>query len=252
MRQILAVARYTSLETLRARTALWAGALLLLLFAASFFLREISIADSHRLQTTFLAAGCRLACVFIGSLFIISAVVREFNDRGHLLLLSQDLSRVTYVLGKFLGLAAPLVLLCVAAGALVLLLAGPAALAWTWALILEMMLMSAVGLFCALSLRQILPATLVAFGFYVLSRSMADIQLIAHASLAQDSGPSQLWMTRMADGLALLLPRLDTFAPSLALVEPTHLQLSSILLQTLLYAGLALAAASTDLFRREL
>lgn len=252
MRQTLAIARYTSLEALRTRAAIWAGALLLLLFAASFFIREIAIADSHRLQTTFLAATSRLACVFIASLFIISAVVREFNDRGHLLLLSQDLSRARYAAGKFLGFAFPLALLCVAAGVLIGLIAGLApTVAWTIALVLEVALMAAVSLFCALSLRQVLPAAMLSLGFYLLARGIADIQLIAHASLG-GSDAGQHLMARMVDGLALLLPRLDVFAASQMLVDGASQNLPGAMLQTLLYGALALTAATIDLFRREL
>lgn len=253
MRQTLAIARYTALEALRTRAAISAGALLLLLFAASYFIREIAIADSHRLQTTFLAATSRLACVFIASLFIISAVVREFNDKGHLLLLSQDLSRAQYALGKFLGFAFPLAVLCVAAGMLEGLIAGfPHTIGWTVALVLEVTLMAAVSLFCALSLRQVLPAAMLSLGFYLLARGMADIQLIAHASLNGDSDVSQHLMARMADGLALLLPRLDTFASSQLLVDGASQNLPAVLAQTLLYGALALTAATIDLFRREL
>lgn len=253
MRQTLAIARYTALEALRTRTAISAGAMLLLLFAASFFIREIAIADSHRLQTTFLGATSRLACVFIASLFIISAVVREFNDKGHLLLLSQDLSRAQYAVGKFLGLLLPVGLMCLAAGALTGLLAGltPAS-SWTLALVLEVTLMAAISLFCALSLRQVLPAAMLASGFYLLARAISDIQLIAHASLSGGDGAGQHFMARAVDGLALLLPRLDTFAASQWLVDGAARDLVAMTLQTLLYGALALTAATIDLFRREL
>lgn len=253
MRQILAIARYTSLEALRGRAAISAGMLLLLLFAASFFIREIAIADSHRLQTTFLAAASRLACVFVGSLFIISAVVREFNDRGHLLLLSHDLSRARYAMGKLLGFVLPLTLMCIAAGLLTSAIAGfvPGG-AWTLGLVLEVVLMAAVSLFCALSLRQVLPAALLSLGFYLLARSMADIQLIARANLTSGSDAGAQLMTRLADALALLLPRLDLFAASQPLVDAAPRDLGAAALQTLIYGALAMTAATIDLFRREL
>jgi ABC-type transport system involved in multi-copper enzyme maturation permease subunit len=252
MRQTLAIVRYTALETLRARTALWAAATLLLLFAASFFLREVAIADSHRLQTTFLAAAARLACALIGSVLIISAVVREFNEKGHLLLLSLALGRGRYVLGKFFGFLLPMALLCLGAAALVGAVVGAAPAAeWGLKLMLEVAVVAAVSLFAALSMRQVLPALLLTFGFYLLARSIESIQLLAHSSLGAD-GTGQRLMGWAVDGLALLLPRLDLFAASASLVGPPPAGMAVPLAQAALYCALLLAAAGIDLARRDL
>lgn len=252
MRQTLAILRYTALETVRARAAPWAAATLLLLFAASFFVREVAIADSHRLQTTFLAAAGRLACALIGSVLIISAVVREFNEKGHLLLLSLALGRNRYLLGKFFGFLLPLTLLCLVAAVLVAAVAGlvPAA-TWGLKLMLEVAVVAAVSLFAALSLRQVLPALLVSLGFYLLARSIGSIQLLAHSSLGPD-GTGQHLMGRIVDGLALLLPRLDLFAASASLVGPPPAGIAVAFAQATLYCALLLAAAGIDLARRDL
>lgn len=252
MRQTLAIIRYTALETLRARTAAWAAATLLLLLAASFFVREIAIADSHRLQTTFLAATSRLACVFIASVLIISAVVREFNEKGHLLLLSLALGRTRYVLGKFFGFVLPLALLCAGAGALVSAVAGVApAATWGLALMLEIVVVAAASLFAALTLRQVLPSLLVTLGFYLLARGIGSIQLLAHSSLTPGASTQQV-MSRIVDGIALLLPRLDLFAASAQLVQPAAGGITAPLVQAALYGALLLTAASIDVARRDL
>jgi len=253
MRPILAIIRRTALETLRARAALWAAATVLLLFAASFFVREIAIADSHRLQTTFLGATSRLACVLIASVLIISAVVREFNEKGHLLLLSMDLGRTQYVLGKFFGFALPAAAMGVAIGALVGSVAGFAQTAdWTAALVFELMLMAAVSLFAALALRQMLPAMLFAVGFYLLARAIGGIQLLAHSGLGMGEGMGQQAMGRIVDALALLLPRLDLFAASERLVADAAGGVVAPLIQAVLYCALLLAAAAIDVARRDL
>lgn len=254
MRQTFAIMRSTALETLRARTALWAAAALVLLFAASFFVREIAIADSQRLQTTFLAAASRLACAFIASVLIISAVVREFNEKGHLLLLSLALGRTRYVVGKFFGFALPLLLLCVAVGALVATVSDVArAAAWTLTLALEIGVVAAASLFAALALRQVLPATLLVLGFYLLARGIAGIQLIAHSGLGAESGGLEQAMSRVVDGLALLLPRLDLFAASARLVDAAAAGgLGAPLAQAPLYCALLLTATAIDVARRDL
>lgn len=254
MRQTFAIIRHTALETLRARTALWAAATLLVLFAASFFMREIAIADSQRLQTTFLAATSRLACAFIAGVLIISAVVREFNEKGHLLLLSLALGRTRYVVGKFVGFALPLLLLCIGAGALVAAVTGIAPAApWTLALALEVGVVAAASLFAALTLRQVLPAALLVLGFYLLARGFAGIQLIAHSGLGAEADATGQIMGRVADGLALLLPRLDLFAASARLVDgAVPGGLGAPFAQAVLYCALLLTATGIDIARRDL
>jgi ABC-type transport system involved in multi-copper enzyme maturation permease subunit len=250
MRQTFAIARYTALEAIRTRASLFAAVMLALLLAASYFVREIAITDSLRLQTTFLAAALRFACIFIASAFIIGAVAREFNDKGQLLLLSLALTRVQYVLGKFFGFVAVVVVLCLLAGLVVSVVSrGTQTLYWSCALALEAAIMTAISLFCALSLRQIAPAATVVVGFYLLSRSIASIQLMAHSSVVSGTHAA----ATLVDALALLLPRMDLFAGSARLVEPVSWSgLLALATQAALYCGVALVAASLDLHRKDL
>ncbi|MEO1766252.1 ABC transporter permease [Thiobacter aerophilum] len=247
MSQVLAIARYTALEALRARSLRWALFTLCALFAASLFLRELTLTDSQRLQTTFLAAASRLACAVIVATLIIGAVVREFNEEGHLLLLSLPLPRTRYVLGRFLGFVAVALALALASASLLALTAPPAlVLGWTVGLYLELSLVSAMAVFAAFGLRQWLPALLATLGFYLLARSIGGLQLLAHASRGDSA-----WLAPMTDVLAWLMPRLDGFASSARLLGETG-GLAAALVQTLLYCALLLTAAALDVSRRDL
>lgn len=247
MGQTLAILYHTALETLRARSLAWAAAGLATLFAVSLFLREIALTDGLRLQTTFLAATSRLLCSFTVAAVIIGGVVREFNEQGQLLLLSLPLGRARYLLGKFLGFALVALLLALVAGMIVALAAepGPTAL-WTLALAMELLVVTAMGVFAAFGLRQLVPALLATLGFYVLARGIGGMQLLAHAA-----GATPGWVGGLANGLALLLPDLSAFASSARLLGEGP-GLAPVAVQTCLYCALLLSAAVADVARRDL
>jgi ABC-type transport system involved in multi-copper enzyme maturation permease subunit len=247
MRAVLAIAHHTALEALRGRTLLWSAATLLFLVGASLFLREIAIADGARLQTAFLAASMRLAGAFIAATVIIGAMVREFNEQGHLLLLSLPLTRSRYCAGKFLGFTWVLFLLALMAALLLALFVPPVrAAAWGVALFLELLIVGSMGLFAAVSLRQMLPALLLTLGFYGLARAIGGIQLLAHWNPTQGA-----WLTPLVDGLAWLLPRLDGFAAS-ARVLGEGGSLTPALVQSALYCALLINLTLLDVNRRDL
>lgn len=252
MRKILTIARFSLREATRTRLPLQVAVAALLLLAASVMVRELAITDSLRLQTAFLAAGGRMLAALITMAFIISTLQREFNERAPQLLLALDLPRSHYVVGKglgALGVASGIALLC----ALPALIAAPADawLTWTLSLMLEQWIIATLALFCGISLRGVPAGLLFTLGFYVLARSMAALQLISHASLDAASLSHQ-YFSRALDTLALLLPRLDLFAPSAALVDTHPIALGLLAAQSALYVALLLVAAMFDLYRKNL
>lgn len=154
-RAIFTIACFTFIEAARARLMRLLLLVLLAAFAGSLFLNEIAIADSQRIQTAFLAATLRPASVFVLSLFIISSLAREFNDKGLELILSLDLPRASYVLGKQLGFMG-VALLLAAAVSLLLAAFAPASQAALWGLSLlgELWIVAALSLFCLLTFRR--------------------------------------------------------------------------------------------------
>ncbi len=106
MSKVLAIAQFTLLEAVRTRLLWLVLAALGGLLLASLFVQQLAIAESARVQTGFLAAGARLAVVFVLCLHVASSMAREFNDKGVELLLSLDLPRAGYYLGKLSGYVA--------------------------------------------------------------------------------------------------------------------------------------------------
>lgn len=103
MSKVLAIARFTLLEALRTRLPWLMLAVLGGMLLASLLVQQLAITETRRLQMGFLAAGARLGTVFVLTLHVAGSMVREFNDKGVDLLLSLDLPRSGYYLGKLAG-----------------------------------------------------------------------------------------------------------------------------------------------------
>jgi ABC-type transport system involved in multi-copper enzyme maturation permease subunit len=251
----LTIARYTFLEGLRTRL-FWVSALaLLLLYGASILVQQLAIADSTRIQTGFLATALRLAVIFLLSLHVISSMLREFNDKGFELILSLDLARASYVLGKFGGYAMTGLLLTLFATALVMTVAPTEqTILWGASLACELWLVTAFSLFCAMYFTQTLSAASAMLGFYLLARSVSAIQLISGSTLFDAADSAHRFLAGAVDALALALPRLDTFTQTAWLVNGSGSwgALMALGTQTAIYVVLLLAATMFDLYRKNL
>jgi len=251
---ILPIARITLLEALRSRLAWLVGAVLLFSLAIAGFLQQVAVIEAREIQVAIIAALLRGCAVFFVVLFVVMSVVRESNDKFFELVLSQAMPRASYLLGKFLGVAA-------AATAIAVVLSIPLALfapiarvpAWTLSLFGELLIMAAVSLFCVLTFNHVLTALSAAAAFYLLARSLAALRIIAEASEQNMALASRLadWFIQ---GVALVMPRLDLMTQAGWLIEaaPDTTVLAGILAQTVIYVALILGAALFDLYRQDL
>lgn len=252
--RICSIARYTLLEARRNRFLLTAGAVIILMMVLSLFVKQLAITESGRIQVIFLCAGSRIAMVFIFCIYVLQGLLRDSQDKILDLLLSFDMPRSSYILGKFTG---HLVLAAVCAGitAIPLFFLSDVSnvAAWACSLAFELWIISAAAIFCITAFSQLLPAASIVLGFYLLARSVAAIQLMSHSSLSAPFGETGLVST-LADTLALLLPRLDAFTQSAWLIDASGVPVSAglLLLQTLIFVALLLCGAMFDLHRRNL
>jgi ABC-type transport system involved in multi-copper enzyme maturation permease subunit len=252
-RQIITIARYTLLEALRNRLMWLVLATALIGIGISGFLNELAITESREIQVALLAALLRFAAVFLVATFVVTSMVREFNDKGLELMLALPLPRAGYLLGKLAGFAVLSLLPAVLFGVLAGMFAPPAQAAlWTLSLVCELWLVAAFALLCVLTFSQIMVALSAVMGFYLLARSMTALQLIGH-----DAGGgtlSQRVINGVVDAIAVSLPRLDQFTRTDWLVYPGHdwTALSGVLLQTGCYLALLIGAALFDLYRKNI
>lgn len=249
IRAIAPIARMTVLEALRSRLFWLLGAAVLASFGLAAFLQQVALIEAREIQATIIAALARACGVFLVATFVVTSVVREFNDKVIDLMLAQPLPRWAYLLGKFAGFFVAAALVALALSLPLLFFAAPARVGmWTLSLACELLLVAAVSLFCVLTLTHVVPALATVFGFYVLARSIAAMQIIAATA------PSAALSDRIADwlvhGIALLLPRLDLMTQSAWLVDAAPANLGHALLQTAIYATLIIAAALFDFQRK--
>jgi ABC-type transport system involved in multi-copper enzyme maturation permease subunit len=248
---VTALAKTTLLEAVRNRL-LW---LIVILVVAAFgltqFLNQVAITETREIQAALLAAPLRVAAVFILSIFVITSMVRESSDKVTELLLSLPAPRSHYFFGKFAGYAAVAVVLALLCALPLMPFTKPLGLLlWTASLVCELLIVTAMSLFCVLSLGQVVPAFAAVGGFYLLSRSMTAMQIIAGASLH-----NQTVTDRMVSGLvgfiALLLPSLDHMTQTTWLLGGALANSGvQVFGQTSVYLILICSAALFDLYRK--
>jgi len=252
--RIRTIAFFTLLEALRNRMS-W---LVLLIAAAglgiSGFLGELAITESVQIQSAVLAALLRLCAVFVLAVFVITSMVREFNDKGLELILALPLPRAAYLLGKLLGFSSLAVLLAIAFGLLTAIFAPPAQAAiWSASLACELAIVAALSLLCVVTFTQVISSLSAVFAFYLLARSITALQLIGQGPL-QNTDLSHQTINVVIDTIAVLLPRLDQFTRSewLAYHTGTISELMPLVAQSAIYLALLAGAALFDLYRKNL
>lgn len=252
--QVLSIGCFVVLEAWRTRLPVIAAIALSVVFGVALFVQQLAITEGNRVETAFLAALTRLAAVFITSLYIISTMAREFNDRVADLTLALELPRHTYILGKLVGYATVAVGLAFAAG-LVLSIVAPAigVVAWTISLLLELWIVVALSLFCIITFNQVMPAASFVLAVYVLARSISGIRLIAASPLVADQGLAFRFLDGLVNAIAYVLPGLDEFTRTEWLVDrgASLVAVAPAAGQTAIYVTLIVAAALFDFQRRD-
>jgi len=253
LQPVTIIARYTALEALRTRYIWLVVALCLAGLGISQFVGSLAITETQASQAAITAALSRLAAVLLLILFVTTSVHRDFSDKSVELMLSLPLPRAGLYVGKLAGYALVAVFTALPLTLLMLLLAPfGASLAWGISLLLELLLVCAMSLLFAFAFSQATAAVAVTLLFYLLGRSIAAMQLMAHAPMHDSGELSARFMTGVVDVMAYLLPDLDRFAPGHWLVYPDTLvgQLQPLLVQTLIYLGLLAGVALFDLYRK--
>jgi ABC-type Na+ efflux pump permease subunit len=253
--QVRTLARNTLLEAVRTHLPWLVLLVLLLVIAGSFFVEQLAITESARMRIGFVAAATRSAMVFVLTLHVLSSMVREFNDKGLELVLSIDLRRSDYILGRVLGYQMLAFAMAVAA-VLPLLLQAPAlaVLEWGVSLALELAVVAALAVFCSVTFTQIMGGASFVLGAYLLARTLDAIRLISAAPIGVADSPSHQVFKLVVDGLALIVPALDRVTQSAWLTDAMAPwpAVGAFLWQAVLYTTLLTVAAMFDLYRRNL
>ncbi len=251
---ILVIARFTFYEAVRNRLFTLTLVGLLCVLGLTEFAGELAITEASNIQAVLIGAGMRLFAVTTVALFVITSIVREFNDKGFELIASLPLPRSSYYFGKFLGFFL-LSLVIAVATSLLLLVYSPAipVSLWLLSLVCELAIVIALSLLCLFTFSNVTVAFMVVICFYILSRSMYAIQLISNSPIMEFYTFSQQFMRLVTDAIAFLLPGLHDFTKSEWLVYGVEWQsLQPVIIQTVVYLILLCAAGLFDLHRKNL
>lgn len=249
---VFSIARLTILEGVRARLPWLIAAIIVAAFGLAQFLTQISIIEAVEIRGSVLAAGLRVAGVFILVVFVTSSMARETSDKVTEFLLSQPMPRWAYLAGRLLGYLA-------IAGCTGLALAIPlwitaplpGVLPWTLSLACELAIMTALSVFLALTFSQAVTVVSAAAAFYLLSRSMHSLQLMAAASLDSQMTLADQIVSAILSMIAVVLPSLDRFTQSSWLGSPPDMSgLLMLFGQAMLYIMLISLASMFDLYRK--
>jgi ABC-type transport system involved in multi-copper enzyme maturation permease subunit len=249
------IAVYTAIEALRNRLL----PIILLVVISSVglaeFISQVAITESRQIQSAVLGSILRMAAVLFISLFVITSMVREFSDKGFELVLSLPLPRAAYYFGKFIGfsLIASLVALLFSIPLVFYVPVGQVA-AWGLSLSFELFIITALSLLCLFTFNHVTVAFIFVFAFYVLSRSIAAIQLIGHGPLVETHAFSQKIINFIVDAIAYVLPQFNRFTSTEWLVYHTASisDLVVVLSQSVIYLVVLTSMALFDLYRKNL
>lgn len=172
---------------------------------------------SDPVPITVLAFALRLFAVLFVAVLVVTSVGRELENRALALVLATALPRPAWVAGRLAGLIA-----CATGAALVcagvLMFHAPlgASLAWGLSLALELAIVAAFGMFCALTITHAPSALCALLAFCMAGRAVGALAPMFARQVAQgeDGALAALVLETAVALLALALPDLSRHAPA--------------------------------------
>lgn len=247
------IASYTLMEAFRNRLLYIIAIFIALTIGASLFAGGLSIIEVNETQSQVLGLIYRFGSVIICSLLVISGANREFNDKNHELILSTAVTRTQYFIGKLIGYYLVGLLMCLAIAVTLLFFANYIAVAaWATSLFAEVIIMTTSALMFATIINNLTLSIILQFGFYILSRSMGAIVMMANSN-PSDSATSG-FIGNIIETISYVIPQLHKFANSdwLTGAITDYGSMSFILLQALIFSSLLIAISIFDFSRKNI
>jgi len=255
---IFVLARQTWLEAWHARLPVMLITLLVAGLAMQWFVGAISLIEFESSGLAVTAPLVRLAAVALVASMSVSVIAREVTDSRIELTLSAPIERPIWVIGRLAGTTLIALVSSIAATGAVAGHVAPAALLLWWvSLLAELVLIGALSVCVAVALRAYALSLLALGLLYLTSRLIGTIHQLASSDLPGLAGltswDAALWLT---GALALMLPRLELYAPSVWLLNDVAPQeaISQLALgasQFVIYFALLTAACCID-FKRDI
>lgn len=252
---LITIAKYSIWEAIRDKFLIFIGIGFIAFFFISLFIGELAITEGIEMQSAILGSGLRLFSVFTMGLFVITSMVREFNDKGFELILSHPVPRSSYYFGKFFGFSlVALIIALLSFCCLSFYVTSNIALLWSFSLLCELLIIVSLSLLCLFSFNSITISFSVVIAFYFLSRSIEAIQLISDSPILASGSLSHKFINGLLDAIAYIVPDIYKFTQTDWLIYAADIKtdISIIISQTLIYVSLLSCVALFDLYRKEL
>ena len=218
------------------------------------FLAEVAVTEYERVQVGLLASSYRFCAVFVLMIFVVSTVVREFNDKCMELYLSMPINRALYFIGKSVGfITCAVVIAAIFSGTMLIYVSPADVFLWFVTLSLELTLVALFAFFAALTFNQhVTPGLFITFFFYLLARASDTIIRISESAVLDVNLGNQL-IEFLLLCLYYVLPSLEKFARTDWLMYGADYSgLGLVALQTVIYGALIGAMGMFDLRRKNL
>ena len=251
--QILTIARYTIIESLRNRLLLLTFLVIGISFALVEFIGDLAITEHRVTQVAILAAFLRISAVVMVTLFVVSSTVRELQDKTLEMILAMPIRRGSYYLGKLIGYFYIALLVSIIFSALLLLYADDEqVLIWMISLFLELILVVALSLVMLFTFNQVPSALTAVFIIYGASRIVTSIFLMAKFPIIAHTSMAQQFMDGIIELMTWLLPDLHRFTQTEWLTYNTAdwATLLPLLGQTVVYLVFLSFIALFDFYRK--
>ena len=217
------------------------------------FIGDLAITEHRIVQASILAAFLRISAVIVVTLFVVSSTVRELQDKTLEMILAMPIHRSSYYLGKLIGFIQVAVVIGVVFSLLLLLYAQvDQVLIWGLSLLMELVLVVALGLVMLFTFNQIPAALTGVFVIYTAARTVSSIYLMANFPLLHHTGLAQKFMDGFVEILTWVLPDLHRYTRTewLAYSTGEWSMLLPLLAQTLIFLAVLSSESLFDFYRK--
>lgn len=209
--------RYILLTALRDKLFL---ALVLGVVAAAGISRVLggtALIEAQEMALAFASASSRVIVMMGLIVFVCFHIRQAFDTREIDVFLSRPITRTNLVFSYWLGFSFVAVLLGLLVG-VVLAFMGvkslPGFAFWLTSLLLEGMLVVAIALFAAFTLKSAVSSVMASMGFYVLARMMGYFMITTESAMLFRIPELNYALTGALKIISIFIPRLDFFSKS--------------------------------------
>ena len=222
--------------------------------AISATLGSTAFLEEREMTITFAAGSARIILIIGLIVFVCFHIRNAFDTKEIDVIMSRPISRSNLVISYWLGFSFVALLLTIPVLAVVGMIGvnnWNGFFGWACSLILEDLLVIALALFSAFTLRSAVTAVIACMGLYVVSRMMAFFVVTSQSGLAIGN-IKYIFMKYVLILISTLVPRLDFFAKTEWLIYGFNTSQDWIVFvtQTAVFLPLLLLASIID-FRRK-